>query len=65
MVNITHSVDLVCEIPDSPSDSFYSGQIYVSLKDSVFGGSDALRHVVELLDVLELEERKPFLSVFY
>uniref|UniRef100_A0A7M5VAL2 Zinc finger PHD-type domain-containing protein n=2 Tax=Clytia hemisphaerica TaxID=252671 RepID=A0A7M5VAL2_9CNID len=61
---LTPSVDLCCEIPESPSDSFFSGQIYVTIKDSVFDGSDAVRHVIELLDVLELEEKKPFLTLF-
>ena len=43
-VNITLSVILSCEIPNSSQKSFYSGQIHVSLKDSVFHGSDPLRH---------------------
>lgn len=64
-VNITPSVDLFCKIPDNAHDSFYSGQIYVSLKDSVFHGSDPLRHIIELLVVLEdVGEKKPFLSMF-
>lgn len=41
-VNITLSVTLSCEIPNSPQKSFYSGKIHVSLKDSAFHGSDPL-----------------------
>ena len=41
-VNITPSVILNCEIPNSPQELFYSGKIYVSLKDSAFHGSDPL-----------------------
>lgn len=64
-VNITPSVDLVCDIPQSPSESFYSGHVYVSLKDSVFDGSDPLRHIIELLAVLkDAGEKKPFTTLF-
>ena len=60
-VNITPLVILSCEIPNSPQESFYSGQMYVSLKDSVFHGSDSLRHIVELCAVLESNtSEKPF-----
>lgn len=34
--NITPSVNLLCNIPESASESFYSEQIYVGLKGSVF-----------------------------
>ena len=64
-VNITPSVILSYEIPNSPQESFYSGQIYVSLKDSVYHGSDPLRHIVELCAVLESNtSEKPFLTLF-
>ena len=39
IVNITPSVTLSCEIPNSLQKSLYSGQIHVSLKDSAFHGS--------------------------
>ena len=52
MGNLTPSVNLICDIPQEASDSFYSGQIYVGLKNSIFQASDPFRHAVELIDVL-------------
>jgi hypothetical protein len=66
-INLTPSVNLVCNIPDTANDSFYGGQIYVGIKDSVFEGSDPLRHMVELCDVLKdsfLDGFPPYLSIF-
>ena len=65
-VSMTPSVSLLCDVPDSPNESFYGGQIFVGIKDSVFNGSDPLRHVVELLTILrtELEKLPPFLVIF-
>ena len=64
--NFTPSVNLVCDIPDSPSASFYSGQVHVGIKDSIFEQSNCLRHVVELLSVLrkENDELQPILTIF-
>ena len=50
--NLTPSLNLICDIPQEASDSFYSGQIYVGLKNSIFQTSDPFRHAVELIDVL-------------
>ncbi len=56
----------MCDIPDSPSSSFFRGQSYVSDKDSVFNGSDPLRHIVELLAILGKEPGgyPPYLDLF-
>ena len=54
-LNLTPSAILNCQIPDSPNFSFYTGQIFVGIKDSVFQGSDPVRHTIELLDVLRSE----------
>ena len=66
--NLTPSVNLLCDIPDSPSESFYAGQIYVGLKDSVFQGSDPIRHVIELIGNLREEYKNapipPYLVLF-
>ena len=66
MTNLTLSVDLICDIPDTLFGSFYSGQVYVRLKDSIFEGSDPLRHVTELLSVLKHENEtfSPYLVLF-
>ena len=47
-------------------ESFYSGQIYVGLKDSVFQGSDPIRHIIELIKVLRAEHNQlpPYLVLF-
>ena len=50
--NLTPSVNLICDILQEPSDSFYSGQIYIGLKNSIFQASDPFRHAIELIDVL-------------
>ena len=65
-VNLTPSVILNCQIPDSPNSSFYTGQIFVGIKDSVFEGSDLVRHTIELLDVLRSEHNEfpSYLSIF-
>ena len=65
-VNLTPSVNLLCSIPLVATNSFYDGQIYVGVKDSIFEGSDPVRHMIELLHVLrkEYEEFPPYLSIF-
>ena len=50
--NLTPSVNLICDILLEASDSFYSGQIFVGLKNSIFQVSDPFRHAVELIDAL-------------
>lgn len=64
--NFTPSVSLICDIPESVNQSFYSGHIYVGIKDSVFEGSNSLRHIVELLTVLkrQLLGPPPYLCLF-
>ena len=65
-VNLTLSVILNCQIPDSPNSSFYTDQIFVGIKDSVFEGSDPVRHTIDLLDVLRSEHNEfpSYLSIF-
>ena len=65
-VNLTLSVILNCQIPDSPNSSFYTDQIFVGIKDSVFEGSDPVRHTIESLDVLRSEHNEfpSYLSIF-
>ena len=52
---ITASVFDVVNIPDNPSESFYTGQVYVGIKDAVFEPSTALRYLCEQFKVLEME----------
>lgn len=64
--NITPSVDFFVEIPDNPSKSFFAGNVFVGLKDSIFEGSDPLRHVVELFAAMnrQMDHVPPYLSIF-
>ena len=61
--NFTPSVNLVCAIPETIDESFYTGQIHVGIKDSVFEPSNSMRHVVELLSILRNQELKPYLTL--
>ena len=65
-VNLTPSVTLLCDLPEKATESFFTGQVYVRIKDSIFEPSDPLRHVVELLFVLwnEQETFFPYLTIF-
>ena len=47
------SVWLVTDIPEDASESFYRGQVYVSVKDAVFEPSNPIRHATEMKCVLE------------
>ena len=46
------SVMLFCDIPTTIEESFYSGQVYVGLKDPIFKPSSALRHAIELGNII-------------
>ena len=46
-ISLTPSVIFFCDIPTCISESFYSGQVYVSYKNTVFQPSSALRHSTE------------------
>ena len=62
---MTPSVNLICDIPDSAKGSFYRGQVFVGIKDSVFEGSDPMRHIVELLSVLRANSlTSPYMVMF-
>uniref|UniRef100_A0A1X7TIM2 Uncharacterized protein n=1 Tax=Amphimedon queenslandica TaxID=400682 RepID=A0A1X7TIM2_AMPQE len=49
---ITPSVTLLVDIPDSIEGSFYTGQVFIGLKDSVFEPSSPIRHATELYKIL-------------
>ena len=48
------SVILVIDIPEEISDSWYSGQVFVGIKDAVFEASSPFRHACELNMVLSI-----------
>ena len=50
---ITPSVNLVIDIPDNIEGSFYRGDTYVGMKDSILQPSSPLRHAQELKAILQ------------
>jgi hypothetical protein len=46
------SVALACETPSAPEESFFNGQVFVTVKDKVFAPSTPLRHATELVDII-------------
>ena len=51
--SITPSVILDIDIPEAPEDSFYQGQVSVTVKDSIFEPSSNFRFATELAMYLE------------
>ena len=49
---VVPSVSLVISIPESPSDSFFTGQVYIGNKNKVTQPSSPLRHSTELAKIL-------------
>jgi hypothetical protein len=63
--SLTPSVILDVDIPESLSDSFYQGQVSLTMKDSVFQPSTPFRHITELQHVLENKgEKTPVLFMY-
>lgn len=50
------SVSLLVDIPCDVTESWYSGKVFVGLKEGVFQPSSPHRHVTELCDTLENEQ---------
>jgi len=65
--SITPSVSLICNVPKDISESFYSGQVYVSYKDSIFQPSSAIRHATEWLSIMKNQylEELPEIALIY
>ena len=57
------SVTLICDVPESLSESFYRGDVLVCFKDSIFQPSSPYRHVAELRKVLS-GHKNPILCVY-
>ena len=66
VANLTPSVTFMVELPDEATKSFFTGQIFVGIKDSIFQGSDPLRHIVELISVIRSQNIAvpPYLCIF-
>ena len=63
---IVPSVALVIDIPEEISGSWYAGDVFVILKDSVFEPSSPLRHACELYHIIKSDPvmEKPVLFVY-
>ncbi|XP_071953699.1 uncharacterized protein [Antedon mediterranea] len=61
---LTPSVALRLDIPETIEGSFYQGQVYTALKDSVFQSSSPLRHATEIMSMLK-EGEKPLKEVLF
>jgi len=58
-------VSLLVDIPANISDSWYSGQVNVCLKESAFQPSSPFRHACELYKILEQANfDKPMLCIY-
>ena len=55
---LTPSVVLVIDIPDNIDESFYCGQVTVTVKDSLFQQSSHMRHSSEIRKALSDEQRE-------
>ncbi|PKY60343.1 hypothetical protein RhiirA4_483933 [Rhizophagus irregularis] len=51
-LSLTPSVIFFCNIPQSIENSFYSGKVFVSFKDTVFQPSSAIRHTTEFYNTI-------------
>src|SRR5437868_14455340 len=51
-LSLTPSVIFLCNIPKKITESFYSEDVYVSYKDTVFEPSSAIRHCAEFFNTL-------------
>ena len=51
--SLTPSVSFLINIPESMSGSFYTGKVFVGIKENCFEPSSPLRHVTELSSVLQ------------
>lgn len=63
---LTLSVALVCDVPNSISESFYRGKVVVTLKDAVFQPSSPSCHAAELEKILTStsDSVKPILCIY-
>ncbi|KAF0498879.1 hypothetical protein F8M41_020483 [Gigaspora margarita] len=56
-----------CEVPDNISDSFYSGDVYVGYKNTIFESSNAICHATKFFQTISLKfsnEIPPILCLY-
>ncbi len=55
---VTPSTALICDIPETSSESFCIGQVYSTLKDTITQPSTPLRHAAELNQILKDDKKE-------
>ena len=51
--SLTHSVTMICDIPEDITYSFYRGNVHVCLKGAVFQASTPFCHATELAHLMQ------------
>ena len=62
--SVIPSVVLNVDIPDDVANSWYRGNVTITLKDAAFEPSSPFRHADELFDLLKHAESKPMLFLY-
>lgn len=63
--SLTPSVSFLINIPESITESFYTGRVFVGLKENAFHPSSPIRHMTELKGVLEaVDDCHPLLLLY-
>lgn len=65
-MSIVPSVCFVIDIPESIESSWYTGKVFVSLKEAIFEPSSPPRHVAELYDIVLSQnlEKNPIMFIY-
>ena len=62
---LTPSVVLAIDIPDSITESFYRGRVFIDVRDAIFSPSSALKHSHVVIDILDKTHQiQPILALF-
>lgn len=64
-ISIIPSVAFRLDLPETLEGSFYRGKVFVGLKEHCFETSSPLRHITELLKLLEREDRNKEILCLY
>lgn len=59
------SVALVVDVPCLIADSWYSGKVYVGVKNAIFQPSSPIRHICELTSVLNRHFRSSVPAILH
>ena len=63
--SVTPSVTMFCHIPEDIDDTFYSGKVYIGVKDSILEPSSAIRHAAELSQLMSFRGNAKSVIFFY